>query len=335
MSGAALATVEQAGALARPFDDGGISIEKLLERVDKIKEVQARVMKQGQHYGKVPGVDKPTLLKPGAEILGLTFQLAPEFAIEDRWDGPHLECVVTCKLIHAPSETFVGSGIGSCSTRESKYAWRKAERECPACGEPAIIKGKAEYGGGWLCWNKPEKGKHGCGAKFPDGDESIELQQTDRVPNPDIADQYNTIRKMACKRAHVAAILFVTCASEIFTQDVEDLKQKEDDAKRSAHGDRPDEGRGRQPQQRRQQQDGPKPIPRNGDKHSAEVTAKLLAELASVDTLDDLAALDDELLMLKAKRELTRDDATSLTQAFAERHARLNHEAPAPVGANH
>jgi hypothetical protein len=33
---------------------------------------------------------------------------------------------------------------------------------CPTCGKDAIIKGKAEYGGGWLCY----KQKGGCGAKF-------------------------------------------------------------------------------------------------------------------------------------------------------------------------
>jgi hypothetical protein len=33
---------------------------------------------------------------------------------------------------------------------------------CPKCGAAAIIKGKAEYGGGWVCFKK----KGGCGAKF-------------------------------------------------------------------------------------------------------------------------------------------------------------------------
>lgn len=39
------------------------------------------------------------------------------------------------------------------------------DRLCPQCQKPAIIKGRAEYGGGWLCFKK----KGGCGAKFPDG----------------------------------------------------------------------------------------------------------------------------------------------------------------------
>ena len=51
----------------------------------------------------------------------------------------------------------------------------------------------------------------------------IESQQTGRVFNPEIADQVNTIRKMAQKRALIAATLLAVNASEFFTQDVEDM----------------------------------------------------------------------------------------------------------------
>jgi len=37
----------------------------------------------------------------------------------------------------------------------------------------------------------------------------------------------NTIVKMAQKRALISAILMVTCASRIFTQDLEDLAENE------------------------------------------------------------------------------------------------------------
>lgn len=43
-----------------------------------------------------------------------------------------------------------------------------------------------------------------------------------REENPDIADTYNTVLKMACKRALVAAVLNSLAASDMFTQDVED-----------------------------------------------------------------------------------------------------------------
>jgi hypothetical protein len=51
----------------------------------------------------------------------------------------------------------------------------------------------------------------------------IESQQVGRAPNPDIADQVNTIQKMGQKRALVAACLLAVNASEFFTQDVEDM----------------------------------------------------------------------------------------------------------------
>jgi len=44
-----------------------------------------------------------------------------------------------------------------------------------------------------------------------------------REENPDIADTYNTVLKMAKKRALVDAVKSTTAASDIFTQDVEDL----------------------------------------------------------------------------------------------------------------
>lgn len=48
-----------------------------------------------------------------------------------------------------------------------------------------------------------------------------------RVENPDIADTYNTVLKMAKKRAFVDAVKSTTAASDIFTQDIEDLPYME------------------------------------------------------------------------------------------------------------
>lgn len=47
--------------------------------------------------------------------------------------------------------------------------------------------------------------------------------QKHRIENPDIADVWNTVMKMAKKRAFVDAVKSTTAASDIFTQDIEDM----------------------------------------------------------------------------------------------------------------
>lgn len=46
----------------------------------------------------------------------------------------------------------------------SQSKGEKPGLECPSCHEMAVIRGKKEYGGGWVCW----KGKDGCGVKYTD-----------------------------------------------------------------------------------------------------------------------------------------------------------------------
>jgi len=121
-------------------------------------------------------------------------------------------------IYHAPTGARLGAGEGICTTHERKYAYRQAQRKCPDCGAEAVIKGKKEYGGGWLCWAK----KGGCNSKWDDGATEIEGQFVGDVENPDLPDLWNTVDKMATKRALVAAVLIVTGASAVFTQDVED-----------------------------------------------------------------------------------------------------------------
>jgi hypothetical protein len=204
--------------LARPAAEGELTVEDLIAQVRKVQEVMQALMKDGEHYGVIPGTkSKPTLLKPGAEKLCLLFRLDPEYEVmEQTRDGDHLTIMVRCVLFHSPTGQRRGSGLGSCSTRESKYAYRKGDRKCPKCDKETIRKSKDS---GWYCWRKID----GCGATFRDGDQSIEGQSVGRVANPDVPDTYNTVLKMGTKRALIAAVLNVTAASDIFTQDLEDL----------------------------------------------------------------------------------------------------------------
>lgn len=202
-----------------------LGVDDVVAQVRKIQRVMEATMRPGEHYGVIPGTGtKPTLLKPGAEKLCLTFRLDPQYEITQTSteEGGHLTVVSRCTLFHIPTSTRMGSGMGSCSTRESKYAYRHARRTCPGCGEPAIIRGKAEWGGGWVCHKK----QGGCGTKYPETDGAIIGQTVGKIPNPNPADEYNTVLKMANKRSLVAAVLNVTAASDIFTQDLEDLVEE-------------------------------------------------------------------------------------------------------------
>ncbi len=201
------------------------------ERYNAMVAFVKGLMHEGSDFGVIPGTNgKPVLLKPGAEKLCTFFGLSKRFelasSIED-WDGvnhagePMFYYLYRCQLWRG--DLLVAESDGSCNSRESKYRWRKAERVCPACGQATIIRGKAEYGGGWLCFAK----KGGCGAKYAAGDPAIESQEVGRVANPDVADQVNTIQKMAQKRALIAACLLAVNASAFFTQDMEDFVDAE------------------------------------------------------------------------------------------------------------
>jgi hypothetical protein len=203
-----------------------MSIELAVERYSAVTEFVSRVLRRDVDYGRIPGTEKLTLLKPGAEKLTTFFGLSTSFQLIERiedWTGaghdgePFFYYLYRCQLRRG--DLLVAEADGSCNSRETKYRWREAQRVCPACSQAAIIKGREEYGGGWVCFKK----RGGCGAKFRDGDEQIESQQTGRVFNPDIADQVNTIQKMAQKRSLVGAVLLAVNASEFFTQDVEDM----------------------------------------------------------------------------------------------------------------
>lgn len=202
-----------------------LSAPQIQAQVNLIQEVMKAVMKDGEHYGKIPGCgDKPSLLKPGAEKLMFTFRLVadPEVEVFDLYHPTvqgHREYRVKVK-ISSLNGTYMGGGVGSCSTMENKYRFRGGEKIATDQKVPT------EY---WNLKNahKLEEAKQliggeGYGVMKSDGAWVIcELGEKQEHDNP--ADFYNTCEKMAKKRALVDATLTVTAASDIFTQDIEEL----------------------------------------------------------------------------------------------------------------
>ncbi len=215
--------VSQVPATIPPSLPQELSVDQVVARVNKVRELMKRVMKEGHHYGTIPGTPKPTIYKAGAELLCMCFMLDPQYERQVTMDGDHREIFSRCVLYHIPTGNRVGSGEGSCSTRETKYAWRKGSAACPSCGNAETLRRSKQAGKGFYCWTK----LGGCGKEFASDDPRIASQSVARVPNPDLADTYNTVLKMANKRGLVAAVLNATAASEIFTQDLEDFRDEE------------------------------------------------------------------------------------------------------------
>lgn len=166
--------------------------------VNLIQEVMKAVMTDKVHYGTVPGCgDKPTLLKPGAEKIAATFRLAIEPIVEDLSLSDEIRYRVKARVVHQVSGNFLGSGIGEASTNEDKYKWRKAVSQAE-----------------WDATTEDRKR-----LKFA-RDYTVQQIRT----NP--SDVANTVLKMAKKRALIDAVLTITGASDIFTQDIEDMPEE-------------------------------------------------------------------------------------------------------------
>lgn len=214
-----------AGLTDDEFDRRLAALEKGRDRVARI---QRALMVPDVDFGIIPGTGtKPTLLKPGAEKLCQAYGLAADFTLDrivgDGEREPHLSYVVRCELhLGATDGPVVAIGHGSANSWERKHRYRQGQRLCPSCGLPAIIKGKAEYGGGWVCFKK----RGGCGSKWPEGAPEVEGQSVGDIENPDPFDLDVVLCKMAEKRAYIDATLRATAASGLFTQDIEDLTRE-------------------------------------------------------------------------------------------------------------
>ena len=186
MTNHAVTTLETspAGALHSALPPFGVS--EIRNRIQAIQQVMRGVMKEGTHYGTIPGTPKASLWKAGAEVLCMTFKLAPMLESYVRVDDPDVEWDFstmrrdghfsngTCTgyfeveaicTMHGPSGEALSRCSARCNNREAKYR------------------------------------------------------------TLDIFDVRNTIQKMAEKRAFVSAVLMATGASDIFAQDLEDLPE--------------------------------------------------------------------------------------------------------------
>jgi len=190
----------QTAALPMPV----VNASDLTSRVQVIQRAVDEVMIEKTHYGVIPGTKKPTLLKPGTEVLLAMFSLSVEPRVEDLSTDEEVRYRVTAIARHQQTDTVVGYGIGECNTQEEKYAWRAALVQEEYDETPANrrrIKWEKEWE------NRRPTGKH----------KKVLQVRT----NP--FDKANTILKMAKKRAQVDLCLTTLACSDIFEQDLEEF----------------------------------------------------------------------------------------------------------------
>lgn len=189
-----LAVIDRGASMA-------LSVADMQQRSVLIRQVMANVLEEGKDYGRIPGTDKPTLFKPGAEKLCLTFSLAPILpTVEDLSTGEAVRYRVMVP-IEATDGRVLAVGLGEASTDEEKYRWRR-----PVCDEEFDDTPATQRRMKW------QRGK----------EVGYQIKQVRTSP----ADLANTVLKMAHKRAFVAATLLATGASSVFNQDVEEFAKE-------------------------------------------------------------------------------------------------------------
>jgi len=176
------------------------SAQQMIAQRAAIVECMSAVMRKDHDYGVVPGTDKPSLYKPGSEKLLALFNLAAQPNAEDLSTPDCIRYRVTITVIHTPTGTVAGFGVGEASSAESKYQWRSV-----VCAEE---------------WDATPDDRRRTKWKKGYGDKPAYAVQQIRAEMEDVA---NTVLKMAKKRAQIDAVLTATAASDVFAQDVQDL----------------------------------------------------------------------------------------------------------------
>jgi hypothetical protein len=177
------------------------SIALTMQKIMSMQAVVQKTLKREHDFGVIPGTNKHTLLKPGAEKILMMFGLTSEYELIDKIEdftkgffSYSIKCILT------KNGNKITEGVGQCNTYESKYRWRWVkENEVPQhIDKESLI-------------SKPDKYNNKL--------------TIFRIENDDPYTLANTVLKMAKKRAQIDATLTVASLSEVFTQDLEDMRE--------------------------------------------------------------------------------------------------------------
>ena len=181
------------------FDLKMLPVDEMKKWYEAMTEFGKEILKPGIDYGIIPGVDKPTLFKPGAEKIKKAFGLQVEImdCVKEINENNTVDFTYKC-VITSKNGLKLGICDGNANSKENKfrYIYKPAEK-IPDKKEIEIM--KVEGTGKWK----------------KTGNKWIWMERTE---NQDVTCLKNSIQKIAQKRAFVGAILMATGASEFFTQ---------------------------------------------------------------------------------------------------------------------
>lgn len=104
-----------------------ISLEEVENRIHMLDQFIKKHMKKGEDYGEIPGISKPTLLKPGAEklcdVYGFSKMVEVKSRVED-WEKGFFHYEVEVTLINKKNNILEAQGVGSCNSKERKYRYQ-------------------------------------------------------------------------------------------------------------------------------------------------------------------------------------------------------------------
>lgn len=235
MSESALA--ERTEAIDSPIYGEIMPIAAIQQNMGRVQALKQAVLKEGIDYGVIPGTPKPSLFKPGAELMNLMFGVSvdPDTAslrVEEGTDevGVAFYRATVRMVFKTRTGIFLGASYGVASSLEEKYKWRRATGPKEFA---ATVEGRKR-------------------SKFRRGKNNTEYEE--QQVRSEVEDLKNTILQMAMKRAEVSGTKRVHALSGMFGQDLEDLpveiRESIVDGEVVSHEDKP------QPGQRKSQQHG-------------------------------------------------------------------------------
>ena len=97
-------------------------VKRTMRKIADFQAVVQGALKPGHDYGIIPGCDKPSLLKPGAEKINMLMGVATGYEImskEEDFDKGFYAYNIRCFL--SKGGMVICEGVGSCNSKEKKY----------------------------------------------------------------------------------------------------------------------------------------------------------------------------------------------------------------------